>query len=141
MGQGFVAFASRQSVHILSSAGGFPIFPPLVLEQPLLQMRIQHGFLLLLSLDGEVKVLDLSKRLCITKASLKDICEPSLLQLDQDALQLNASGQISLRTQSQELRFDNSFQLWMDAASLSECQKFNAVHWFMLSCLDLQAKM
>eukprot|EP00434_Breviolum_minutum_P015422 symbB.v1.2.013587.t3/scaffold964.1/size148446/3 len=116
MGQGFVAFASRQSVHILSSAGGFPIFPPLVLEQPLLQMRIQHGFLLLLSLDGEVKVLDLSKRLCITKASLKDICEPSLLQLDQDALQLNASGQISLRTQSQELRFDNSFQLWMDTA-------------------------
>eukprot|EP00434_Breviolum_minutum_P015421 symbB.v1.2.013587.t2/scaffold964.1/size148446/3 len=118
MGQGFVAFASRQSVHILSSAGGFPIFPPLVLEQPLLQMRIQHGFLLLLSLDGEVKVLDLSKRLCITKASLKDICEPSLLQLDQDALQLNASGQISLRTQSQELRFDNSFQLWMDTVSL-----------------------
>ena len=46
MGQGFVAFASRQSVHILSSAGGFPIFPPLVLEQPLLQMRIQHGFLI-----------------------------------------------------------------------------------------------
>ena len=45
-------------------------------------------FLLLLSLDGQAKVLDLAERRCLCRASLKDLCEPSLLQLD-DALQMS----------------------------------------------------
>ena len=70
------------------AGGGYPIFPPLLLEEPLLQMRLQHAFLLLLSLDGQAKVLDLAERRCLCRASLKDLCEPSLLQLD-DALQMS----------------------------------------------------
>lgn len=62
-----------------SAGGGYPIFPPLVLEQPLLLLRLQHGFLLLLCLSGEVRVIDLAQRRCVTRASLKDLCDPMLL--------------------------------------------------------------
>ncbi|CAL1157369.1 unnamed protein product [Cladocopium goreaui] len=112
LGQGFVAFASRRKVYVFSSGGGYPIFPPLLLEEPLLQMRLQHAFLLLLSLDGQAKVLDLAERRCLCRASLKDLCEPSLLQLD-DALQMSFEGQLTLQIQNQQLRFDNNLQLWM----------------------------
>ena len=98
----------------LPSGGGYPIFPPLVLEQALLQMRLQHAFLLLVNLTGEVKLLNLQLRSCVLRASLTDLCEPSLVQLD-DALQLGADGQLTLQVPGRpKLCFDNALQLWIE---------------------------
>ncbi|CAK8992970.1 unnamed protein product [Durusdinium trenchii] len=111
LGQGFVAFATHHHVHVLSSASGMAIFPPLRLKEPLEQMHIQHGFLLLLCRAGEIKVIDIALRTTIAETSLQDLCEPT--ELSEESLQLNDKGELSLYLTNRQLQFDTRLRLWM----------------------------
>ena len=113
LGQGFCAFASRHRVHVMSCAGGYDLFPAIVLQEPLLQMRIEHGFLLLLCRAGDVKLLDLLQRRCVAMTSLRDICEAS----QAFDLQVTPVGQLSLHlpeSPEHDLLYDSALQLWIE---------------------------
>ena len=133
-GQGFVAFATRHHVHVLSSADGIPVFPALRLNEALEEMQIQHGFLLLLCQDGQIKILDLSRQICVVETSLRDLCEPT--ELSEESLQLNAQGEFSLHLSNRHsdaakvFVFDSSLRLWI-SGSESAAGKVRGARWHM----------
>lgn len=113
LGQGFCAFASRHRLHVMSCAGGYDVFPAIVLQQPLLQMRIEHGFLLLLCRAGDLKLMDLVTRRCVAMTSLRDICEAS----QAFDLQVTKDGQLSLHLPEHDLLYNTALQLWIENES------------------------
>ncbi|CAE7405363.1 unnamed protein product [Symbiodinium natans] len=73
--EGFVAFATRAALHLLSTVGGYLLFPPMVLDSPVLQLDIRAGgFLVVLGQDSGLRVVDLRGRLLV-QTVLRHFCE------------------------------------------------------------------
>ncbi|OLP78442.1 hypothetical protein AK812_SmicGene41381 [Symbiodinium microadriaticum] len=123
--QGFVAFATRTALHLLSTVGGYALFPPMVLDSPVLQLDIRTGgFLLVLGCDSRLSVLDLRRdsklgqgpgetpsKLLFLQTELRQLCEP--MDLKSESLQLSPAGDLSLRLpDGRVLCFDRSCQHW-----------------------------
>ncbi|CAE7229121.1 unnamed protein product [Symbiodinium sp. CCMP2592] len=115
--EGFVAFATPKALHLLSTVGGYSLFPPMVLDSPVLQLDIRSGgFLMVLGCDSQLRILDLRSPggltgLLFLQTELRQLCEP--MDLKSESLQLSPAGDLSLRlSDGRVLCFDRSCQHW-----------------------------